>query len=79
MEKLEAEGSLKVCIDFFKIQYRSAEIWECSLLSATILGEVYLSIQEAYQRIVGLDILKKQENQLRVSDPFFEVSLKQQF
>ena len=47
LEKLEAEGYPKVYIDFFKIQYRSAEIWECAWLSSKIPEEVYLKHQES--------------------------------
>ncbi|TRZ53680.1 ATP-binding protein [bacterium] len=36
------------------------------------------SIQKAYARMVELDILEKQENRFRVSDPFFEVWLRRE-
>jgi hypothetical protein len=36
------------------------------------------SIQKAYKRMTDLDILEKQTNQFCISDPFFELWLKQQ-
>ncbi len=116
----------------YYIQYLSAEIWECSRLSANDPEEVYTyalerlltnqidyfqgirsqltafqakvlssvaqhgfgsyeseflqkyrlyptsSIQKAYQRMVELDILEKQESRFRVADPFFALWLKRQ-
>ena len=47
LEKLEAEGYPKVYIDFFKIQYRSAEIWECAWLSSKIPEEACLKNPES--------------------------------
>lgn len=36
------------------------------------------SIQKAYKRMIDLDILEKHNNQFCISDPFFEIWLKQQ-
>ena len=36
------------------------------------------SVQKAYKRMTDIDILEKQTNQFFISDPFFELWLKQQ-
>jgi len=36
------------------------------------------SIQKAFKRLTDLDVLEKQTNKLFISDPFFEIWLKQQ-
>ncbi len=47
-------------------------------LSSKIPEEIYLKHPECISAMFRLDILETQEKQFRVSDPFYEVRLKQQ-
>ena len=78
MKELEAKGHSMAHIDFFNIQYQSIGNWKCFRL----LFNFGRGLPQAFRKyiiwMIGMDILEKQEH-FRVSDPFFEVSLKQQF